>query len=224
MFHAFMIYQRFQRNAKDYGLYTKIVGGENRVAKDVVFVTIYVDDLLLIGDERWLNSIETALMNEFKMTKMGSLRYLLGIEVDLVPGKALAFRQRRYLDKVIDQFGSQDMHPVDIPMAVSWEPKELDNHDEPIGNPNGATSDESSTTDDEHPYRSLVGALQYLVRGTRPDIAFAVRKLAKYSNSHTKEHWMLAKRVLKYLVGTKDYGLAYDIAEARGYDKPTIED
>jgi hypothetical protein len=152
-------------------------------------------------------------MNEFKMTKMGSLRYLLGIEVDLVPGKVLAFRQRRYLDKVIDQFGSQDMHPVDIPMAVSWEPKRHDNHDEPTDKAN----------DDEHPYRSLVGALQYLVRGTRPDVAFAVRTLAKYCHCHTKEHWMLAKRVLKYLVGTKDYGLAYDIIEARGYEKPTIE-
>jgi hypothetical protein len=34
---------------------------------------------------------------------------------------------------------------------------------------------------------------------------------------------MLAKRVLKYLVGTQDYGLAYDITEACDYDKPTIE-
>ena len=119
MFHAFMINQGFRRNEKDYGLYTKIVGGEYGVPKDIVFVTIYVDDLLLIGHERWLNSIEAALMNEFKMTKMGSLRYLLGIEVDLVPGQVLAFRQRRYLDKVIEQFGSQDMHPVEIPMAVS---------------------------------------------------------------------------------------------------------
>jgi hypothetical protein len=125
----------------------------------------------------------------------------------------MAFRQRRYLDKVIEQFGSQDMHPVEIPMAVSWEPKELNDHDEPTNKVNN----------DEHPYRSLVGALQYLVRGTRPDIAFAARTLAKYCNCHTKEHWMLAKRVLKYLVGTKDYGLAYDIVEARGYDKPTIE-
>ena len=75
-------------------------------------------------------------MNEFKMTKMGSLRYLLGIEVDLVPGKVLAFRQRRYLDKVIEQFGSQDMQPVEIPMAVSWEPKELNDHDEPTNKVN----------------------------------------------------------------------------------------
>jgi len=112
---------------------------------------------------------------------------------------------------------------VDIPMAVMWEPKRHDNHDEPTDKANDDASDESPTTNDEHSYRSLVGALQYLVRGTRPDIAFAVRTLAKYSNKHTNEHWVLAKRVLKYLVGTKDYGLAYGIAEARGYNKPTIE-
>ncbi|KAF0760271.1 hypothetical protein AaE_003592 [Aphanomyces astaci] len=47
------------------------------------------------------------------------------------------------------------------------------------------------------PYQSLVGALQYLVSATRPDIANAT-------------HWRLAKRVLKYLSGTSTLGVYYD--------------
>jgi hypothetical protein len=62
-----------------------------------------------------------------------------------------------------------------------------------------------------------------MVRGTRPDIAYAVRTLAKYASCYTKEHWTLAMRVLKYLIGTQDHGLVYNIAEARDYKALTIE-
>ncbi|GMF59850.1 unnamed protein product [Phytophthora fragariaefolia] len=56
-------------------------------------------------------------------------------------------------------------------------------------------------------YRGLVGSLQYLVRGTGPDIANAVRKLSKSLSCYNKTHWEAARRVLKYLKGTSTYGL-----------------
>ncbi|GMF37170.1 unnamed protein product [Phytophthora fragariaefolia] len=59
-------------------------------------------------------------------------------------------------------------------------------------------------------YRGLVGSRQYLVRGTRPDIANAVRELSKFLSCYNKTHWEAARRVLKYLNGTSTYGLLLD--------------
>jgi hypothetical protein len=47
-------------------------------------------------------------------------------------------------------------------------------------------------------YRSIVGALQYLTL-TRPDIAFPVNKGCQYLHSPTMKHWMVVKRILRYL-------------------------
>ena len=44
---------------------------------------------------------------------------------------------------------------------------------------------------------------------TRPDIAFAVSNVAKFSAQPTQQHWTAVKRILRYLRGTADYGLAY---------------
>ena len=46
-------------------------------------------------------------------------------------------------------------------------------------------------------YRSVIGALLYVLCCTRPDIAFAVNKLAKYSNNPGILHY----RALSYLIG-----------------------
>ena len=73
---------------------------------------------------------------------------------------------------------------------------------------------------DSIPYASLVGSLMYAQVCTRPDIAFIVGMLGRYQSNPGKDHWKAAKRVLRYLQGTKDYRLTYkqsDYLEAVGY-------
>jgi len=60
------------------------------------------------------------------------------------------------------------------------------------------------------PYRELVGSLLFLARTTRPDISYAVSKLAQYCNGHDLEHWKAAKEVLRYLKGTMTTGIRYE--------------
>jgi len=70
--------------------------------------------------------------------------------------------------------------------------------------------EERSKLDIEIPYRELVGALTYLSVTTRPDISFAVSELGQFNNCYNNSHWTAAKRVLRYLKGTKDLGLIYE--------------
>ena len=61
----------------------------------------------------------------------------------------------------------------------------------------------------EVPYFSVIGSLLYLANCTRPDIAFSVNLLARYSSSPTQRHWNGIKHILRYLQGTTDMGLFY---------------
>jgi hypothetical protein len=62
---------------------------------------------------------------------------------------------------------------------------------------------------EKFPYKELVGKLMYLATCTRPDIAFAVRELAKFMSNHGVDHWKAAKHLLRYIKGTKAHGLYY---------------
>jgi hypothetical protein len=57
-------------------------------------------------------------------------------------------------------------------------------------------------------YRQLIGSLMYLVN-TKSDISFAVNTLSQFMVELRQVHWVVAKRVLKYLRGTVGFGLRY---------------
>ncbi|OWY96906.1 putative mitochondrial protein [Phytophthora megakarya] len=59
-------------------------------------------------------------------------------------------------------------------------------------------------------FQSLVGSLLWIARCTRPDIAFAVHKATRRTHAPTVADWKLAKRVLRYLAGTKSLKLRMD--------------
>ncbi|KAM6562837.1 hypothetical protein CsatB_022835 [Cannabis sativa] len=60
--------------------------------------------------------------------------------------------------------------------------------------------------DDPQLYRSIVGALQYLLI-TRPELSFSVNKVCQFMKTPLQSHWQAVKRILRYISGTMDYGL-----------------
>ncbi|XP_074376805.1 secreted RxLR effector protein 161-like [Apium graveolens] len=58
-------------------------------------------------------------------------------------------------------------------------------------------------------YISAIGELMYPANNTRPDIAFAMNLLARFSSDPTKRHWDGIKHILRYLRGTIDVGLFF---------------
>ena len=57
-------------------------------------------------------------------------------------------------------------------------------------------------------YKRLVGSLMYLTT-TRPDIMFAVSIISRFMEAPNSAHWQAGKRILRYIVGTINYGIRY---------------
>ncbi|RVW94019.1 Retrovirus-related Pol polyprotein from transposon RE2 [Vitis vinifera] len=64
-------------------------------------------------------------------------------------------------------------------------------------------------------YRSTVSALQYVTL-TQPNIAFVVNKACQFMANPTETHWLVVKRILRYLKDTSSYGL--QLHQANSFD------
>ena len=61
-------------------------------------------------------------------------------------------------------------------------------------------------------YKQIVGSLMYLTV-TRPDIMYSMSLISRYMENPTEIHLLVAKRILRYLQETRDFGLFYKKGE-----------
>ncbi|XP_074362014.1 secreted RxLR effector protein 161-like [Apium graveolens] len=92
-------------------------------------------------------------------------------------------------------------HPLTTPMVVRSLEVEKD--------PFRPRKQDEEALEPEVSYLSAIGALMYLANNTRPDIAFVVNLLARFSSDPTKRHWDGIKHIFRYLRGTIDRGLFF---------------
>jgi hypothetical protein len=57
------------------------------------------------------------------------------------------------------------------------------------------------------PFRSVIGKLGYIAEVLRFDIQHALRQVSQYQENPGMAHWMALVQILRYLKGTRDYGL-----------------
>ncbi|GJZ46160.1 hypothetical protein Tco_0593756 [Tanacetum coccineum] len=62
---------------------------------------------------------------------------------------------------------------------------------------------------DQLEYSRTIGCLMYAMTSTRPDIAYVVGRLSRFTSNPSIQHWKAITRVFKYLRGTMNYGLSY---------------
>ncbi|GKA43617.1 zinc finger, CCHC-type containing protein [Tanacetum coccineum] len=62
---------------------------------------------------------------------------------------------------------------------------------------------------DQLEYSRAIGCLMYAMTSTRPDIAYVVGRLSRFTSNPSRQHWKAITRVFKYLRGTMNYGLSY---------------
>ena len=72
----------------------------------IVFLVLYVDDILLIGNDiPMLQSVKTSLSSKFFMKDLGEESYILGIKIYRDRFKRmLGMSQSRYIDVVLKRF------------------------------------------------------------------------------------------------------------------------
>nr|KYP58720.1 Retrovirus-related Pol polyprotein from transposon TNT 1-94 [Cajanus cajan] len=163
-------------------------------------IVVYVDDINIIGTPEELSKAIDCLKKEFEMKDLGRTKFCLGLQVEYLENGILV-HQEAYITKVLKRFYMDKSHPLCTPMVV----RSLDVNKDPFR----PQEKDEEILGPEVPYLSAIGALMYLANYTRPDIAFAVNLLARYSSSPTRRHWNGVKQILRYLRGTMDMGLLY---------------
>jgi hypothetical protein len=97
-------------NLDDATLFVKKVG------KIVVYIIVYVDNLLIIGSNKiHIASIKKELKKGFEMTYLGHLHYYLGIKVTQTL-KYIFISQKKYFGELLNTFGMVECNPLSIPM------------------------------------------------------------------------------------------------------------
>ena len=69
-----------------------------------------------------------------------------------------------------------------------------------------------SVSSDAMMYHQMICSLMYLTN-TRPDICFIMNTLSHFLMDPRHVHLMVAKHAVRYLKGTIDYGLKYEVNE-----------
>lgn len=179
-----LIASGFRNSLVDTSLFTL------RQGQHIVYILVYVDDIVVTGSSLQLvDKIIQNLATRFALKDLGQLSYFLGIEAQRTPA-GLHLMQNKYILDLLAKTNMQDAKHVSTPMATHQ--KLILSIGTPLANP----------TD----YRQVVGSLQYL-SFTRPDIAYAVKKLSQFMHKPTEDHWQAAKRILRYLAGTPTNGI-----------------
>lgn len=153
------------------------------------FIAVFVDDLLFFcTDDNERKRVKETLMSKFEMRDLGEASHVLGMRIRRDDTK-FSLDQATYICQLLEKFNMSDCATVNVPMGQE-----------------GITED-SPPLEEDVPYRELIGCLQWLSLCTRPDITFAVNRLAQHTNNPRKSHWLAAKRVLRYLKGTLNKSL-----------------
>jgi transposase InsO family protein len=183
--------------AKFTRLYSDPCAYIRRTGDNIEIITVWVDDLLLFtNDVTVMGKLKLELQTMFDVTDLGDPNKIVGIEInrDRIRGE-LRISQTRYIESILEKYGLADGNSVSTPLdpKVKFEPI--------------TPSTEKGNRSNE--YASLIGSLMYAAVATRPDIAYAVYRLASYTANPGLSHWTAAKRVLQYLKGTKSLGITY---------------
>ena len=187
------------KNIVDHCIYLKVSGSK------FIFLILYVDDILLASsDLGLLGETKEYLSKNFHMVDMGEANYVIGIEIfrDRSRG-VLGLSQKGYIDRVLERFNMQSCSSGIAPILKCDKLSKMQC-------PRNNMEKEQMK---KIPYASAVGSLMYAQTCTRPDISFAVGMLGRYQSDPRFEHWKAAKKVMRYLQGTKDYMLTYKRSE-----------
>ena len=96
---------------------------------------------------------------------------------------------------ILERFEMESSNPVSTPIATGTKLLKATDDNELV---------------EQKQYQSMVGSQMYAMLCTRPDIAYGVSQVSQYNSNPSHTHEAAVKRILKYLNGTKDWGITYN--------------
>jgi hypothetical protein len=146
-----------------------------------------------VDTEETMKEIKRDIQDEWETTNMGEPNKIVGIEITQSEGR-ISISQKQSIQKILERQGLADANSVITPLDPKY----------PIvPNPDGNEGNRSNS------FAQLLGELQFIANATRPDICYAVNKLASYTANPSMQHQTAIKHVLRYLSGTRTYGITY---------------
>lgn len=151
-----------------------------RYKSDIALIWIHVDDGAVCGlSSVIVNYIKESLLKSFDITWTNHLDQIVGINIEYRDG-GIFLSQPTLTSNLLEASGFVSSRAA-TPM---------------VANLHLATSDRSSIATNPTGYLSILGSLSYLALGTRPDIAYSVNYLARFSSRPGQDHWLALKHLL----------------------------
>ncbi|KAL0387730.1 UNVERIFIED_CONTAM: Retrovirus-related Pol polyprotein from transposon RE1 [Sesamum radiatum] len=149
----------FIKNDFDPCVYKKVYGSS------IVFLVLYMDNILLIGNDIKMLGDKAWLSTQFSMKDLGEASYILRIKIFRDRSKRiLRMTQNSYVEKVLKRFKMEHSKQGFLPMR----------HGVKLSKKQSLKIDEELKRMLDILYTSAVGSIQYAAQCTRPDIAYAL--------------------------------------------------
>lgn len=159
--------------------------------RDTVLILVYVDDLLVAGpSETERAKVKKQLFDESAMTDGGPVTFFLGMHVHRrkKPDGSTGFglSQVSYIDQILEEFNMTEARLVLTPMVPGCVcvKREHESRYAPAVPRIQDPPSELGNAADKHLFAKLVGSLNHINQGTRPDIGFALNHLAQFASVH----------------------------------------
>lgn len=168
---------------------------------ELIIIVAHVDDLTIAtSSPKLMLEVKSELCKAFEVSDLGALSWILGIKVkrDRI-NQTISLSQPTYIRTIVEKYFGTDLKPLSMPM---------DPHANLTNSQSPQTPQEAAVMRDK-PYREAVGSLMYASLGTRPDIAYAVSIVSRFSDNPGIAHWNAVKRIYQYLAGTADLALTF---------------
>lgn len=179
--------QEFLRSDTEHTLYKKVEKNS-----DILLVCIYVDDVIYMSsslDLMW--DFREKMKKEFEMSDLGSVSYFLGFEIKQCAA-GIHLSQTKYVEDLLKGDNMLQCRSVSVLLVPHARHHLFED------------AAETNIT----LYRQMIGKLIYLTH-SRPDIAYSVSLLSRFMHKPIRIHQGAMKHLLRYLAGTKDFGILY---------------
>ncbi len=166
-----------------------------------VIITIYVNDFLLVEkDKLAIQNVKQCLNDTFKMSDLSPVSYYLDMKVKQNRAEhTICLTQTAYINKVLQTF--QQLQAVSVDTSM---------------NSDAVLMKKSITQADITViwrYQKAVKSLMYIMLQTRSDITFTVSTVSQFAQNFNTSHYNAVKRIFKYLTGTMNLSVIYDITD-----------